>query len=82
MYGQDPITSVYLSETRWTSHDRACKAFYKGCKLFLDAPAICYNKRNESEALCSFILAVIIANLLIFLDMLNCIGPLNLFFLQ
>ena len=31
MYGQDPI------------NDRACKAFYKGYKQFLDALANCYN---------------------------------------
>ena len=43
MYGQDPITAMCPSETCWTSHDRACKAFYKGYKQFLDALANCYN---------------------------------------
>ena len=78
MYGQDTITSVCPSETRWTSHDRACKAFYKGCKQFFDALAICYNKREECEALGLFILAAIIATLLMLLNMFNSIRPLIL----
>ena len=57
MYGQDSATAVYPSETRWSSHERACKAFYEGYKQFLDALAVCYNERKESEALGLFILA-------------------------
>ena len=82
MYGQDPVTAVCPSETRWTSHERACKAFYKGYKQFLDALAVCYNERKESEALGLFILAVtpeIIATVLMLLEVLNCIRPLILF---
>lgn len=41
MYGQDPITALSPSETRWTSHDSAGKAFYIVYKQFLDALAIC-----------------------------------------
>ena len=39
------------SETSWTSHDRACKAFHKGYKQVLDALAICSNRHKESEDL-------------------------------
>ena len=84
MYGQDPVTAVCPSETRWTSHERACKAFYKGYKQFLDALAVCYIERKESEALGLFILAVtteIIATVLMLLEVFNCICPL-IFFLQ
>ena len=81
-YGQEPITSVCPSETRCASHDRDFKAFFKGCKQFLDALAICYDKLKESEALGLFILTVIIATLLILLDMFNSIRPLIFFFLQ
>ena len=79
MYSQDPITSGDPSETRWTSHGRAWKAFYKGCKQWLYALTLCYNKRKESEALGLFILTVIIATLLMLMDMFNCIRPLILF---
>ena len=41
MYGQNPVTTVCSSETCWTSHERACKAFYKGYKQFLDGLAVC-----------------------------------------
>ena len=58
MYRQDPVTAVCPSEMRWTSHERACKAFYKGYKQFLDALAVWNNERKESEALGLFILAV------------------------
>ena len=71
MYGQDSITVVCPSETHWTSHDRTCKAFYKGYKQSLDALAICYNKPKVSEALDLFILAVtpkIIATVLMLLE--------------
>ena len=34
MYGQDPVTAVCPSEMCWTSHERACKVFYKGYKQF------------------------------------------------
>ena len=61
---------------------RACKAFYKGYKQFLDAFAVCYNKRKESEALGLFILAAtpeIIATVLMLLEVFNCIHPLVFF---
>ena len=67
------------TETCWISHDRACKAFYKDYKQFLDALAICYNERKESEALGLFILAItpkVIATVLLLLEVFNCIGPL------
>ena len=47
--------------------------------LCLDALAICYNKRKESEALVLFILTVIIVTLLMLLNMFNCIRNLILF---
>ena len=81
MYGQDPGTAVCPSEMRWTSHERACKAFYRGYKQFLDALAVCYNKRKESEALGLFILAItpeIIATVLMLVEVFNCIHPLIL----
>ena len=78
-YGQEPITSACPSETRCASHDRAFKAFYKGCKQFLDALAICYDTLKESEALGLFNLTVIIATLLMLLDMFNSIRPLIIF---
>ena len=46
MYGQDPIAAVCPSKTRRTTHDRACKAFCKGWKHFLDVLGICYNERK------------------------------------
>ena len=79
MYGQDPVTAMCPRETRWTSHERACKAIYKGYKQFLDALAVCYNERKESEVLGLFILAVtpeIIATVLMLLEVFNCIRPL------
>ena len=82
MYGQDPVTAVCPSETHWILHERACKAFYKGYKQFLDALAVCYNERKESEALGLFILAVtpeIIATVLLLLEVFNCIRLLILF---
>ena len=82
MYGQDPVTAVCPSETCWTSHERACKAFHKGYKQFLDALAVCYNEHKESEALGLFILAVtpeIIATVLMLLEVFNFICPLILF---
>ena len=75
-------TAMCSSEMRWASHERACKVFYKGYKQFLDALAVCYNERKESEALGLFILAVtpeIIATVLMLLEVFNCIRPLILF---
>ena len=82
MYGQDPVTAVCPSETRWTLHGRVCKAFYKGYKQVLDALVVCYNERIQSEAFGLFILAVtpeIIANVLMLLEVFNCIRPLIIF---
>ena len=84
MYGQDPITAVCSSETHWTSHDRACKAFYKVYKQFLVALAICCNESKESEALSLSILTLtpkILATVLMLLQVFNCIRSLN-FLLQ
>ena len=79
MYGQFLITSVCPCEAQRASYARACQTFYKGCKQFLDALAICYNKRKESEALVLFILTAIIVTLLMLLNMFNCIRNLILF---
>ena len=82
MDGQDPIAAVCPSKTRRTTHDRACKAFCKGWKHFLDVLGICYNERKEYEASVLFILPItleITATVLILLKMFNCIRPLILF---
>lgn len=67
--------------TRWTAHERACKAVINGYRQFVSALATCYNERREPEAL-GLIMQIcnpsIISTILMLMEVFQCTAPLNL----
>ena len=67
------IVPICPSTTRWTAHEWACLALYKGYKPFLQVLSTCFNGCKEGEAFGLFIQANscgIIITILMLLDVL------------
>ena len=81
MYGEAAVVPVASSVTRWTAHERACKAVINGYRQFVSALATCYNERSEPEVL-GLIMQIcnpsIISTILMLMEVFQCTAPLNL----
>jgi len=80
-YNEHAVTPIAPSYTRWTAHERACKAVHDGYQQLLGALSVCLNERREPEAMGLFAALIedeFIATLLLLRDGFEAIAPLNL----